>query len=273
MKSIYQMEQNKNILDSLAPSLDDIFKRHLTFMHGAYPDDSFLNGFQGLLLGSFQQLSTIEKLFVLESGMNLILAEDVFFFFENLMNAWNVTKRSCQEINSDKTKNTIYLIQIVENYCNVFRIAKMSGWHFALFCKKHKIYLNDKEVREQGESVFEEELYNVIKDIDADEEFTFSKEFNLVHKQAWMNGYFTGFTTSEEGKEIKDHLLISSGFVRETGLSGRAKLLKILEDMKNQEKKVEPASDSLEIEDDTSYDELEDAFEGEEDLYDDWLNS
>ena len=43
--------------------------------------------------------------------------------------------------------------------------------------------------------------------------------------------------------------------------------------MKNQEKKVEPASDSLEIEDDTSYDELEDAFEGEEDLYDDWLNS
>ena len=154
------MERNKKILDSLAPSLDDIFKRHLTFMHGAYPDDSFLNGFQGLLLGSFQQLSTIEKLFVLESGMNLILAEDVFNYGENLMNAWNVTKRSCQEINSDKTKNTIYLIQIVENYCNVFRIAKMSGWHLALFCKKHKIYLNDKEVREQGESVFEEELYN-----------------------------------------------------------------------------------------------------------------
>lgn len=248
MKSIYQMERNKKILDSLAPSLDDIFKRHLTFMHGAYPDDSFLNGFQGLLLGSFQQLSTIEKLFVLESGMNLILAEDVFNYGENLMNAWNVTKRSCQEINSDKTKNTIYLIQIVENYCNVFRIAKMSGWHLALFCKKHKIYLNDKEVREQGESVFEEELYNVIKDIDADEEFTFSKEFNLVHKQAWINGYLTGFVTSEEGQEIKNYLLVCSGIDPETGLNGREKLLKVLEEIKQKR-------------------------DGEEELYNEWLNS
>lgn len=242
------MERNKKILDSLAPSLDDIFKRHLTFMHGAYPDDSFLNGFQGLLLGSFQQLSTIEKLFVLESGMNLILAEDVFNYGENLMNAWNVTKRSCQEINSDKTKNTIYLIQIVENYCNVFRIAKMSGWHLALFCKKHKIYLNDKEVREQGESVFEEELYNVIKDIDADEEFTFSKEFNLVHKQAWINGYLTGFVTSEEGQEIKNYLLVCSGIDPETGLNGREKLLKVLEEIKQKR-------------------------DGEEELYNEWLNS
>lgn len=39
------MEQNKKILESLAPSLDEIFKSHLTFMHGAYPDDSFLHGF------------------------------------------------------------------------------------------------------------------------------------------------------------------------------------------------------------------------------------
>ena len=248
MKSIYQMEQNKNILESLAPSLDEIFKRHLTFMHGAYPDDSFLNGFQGLLLGSFQQLSTIEKLFVLDSGMNLILAEDVFNYGENLMNAWNVTKRSCQEINSDKTKNTIYLIQIVENYCNVFRIAKMSGWHLALFCKKHKIYLNDKEVREQGECVFEEELYNVIKDIDAGEEFTFSKEFNLVHKQAWINGYLTGFVTSEEGQEIKNYLLVCSGIDPETGLNGREKLLKVLEEIKQKR-------------------------DEEEELYNEWLNS
>ena len=242
------MEQNKNILESLAPSLNEIFKRHLTFMHGAYPDDAFLNGFQGLLLGSFQQLSTIEKLFVLESGMNLILAEDVFNYGENLMNAWDVTKRSCQEINSDKTKNTIYLIQIVENYCNVFRIAKMSGWHLALFCKKHKIYLNDKEVREQGESVFEEELYNVIKDIDADEEFTFSKEFNLVHKQAWINGYLTGFVTSEEGQEIKNYLLVCSGIDPETGLNGREKLLKVLEEIKQKR-------------------------DEEEELYNEWLNS
>lgn len=226
------MEQNKKILESLAPSLDEIFKSHLTFMHGAYPDDSFLHGFQGLLLGSFQQLSTIEKLFVLESGMNLILAEDVFNYGENLMNAWNVTKRSCQEINSDKTKNTIYLIQIVENYCNVYKIAKMKGWDLALFCKKHKIYLNEKEVRKQGESVFEEELYNVIKDIDADEEFTFSKEFNLVHKQAWINGYLTGFVTSEEGQEIKNYLLVCSGVDPETGLNGREKLLKVLEEIK-----------------------------------------
>lgn len=242
------MELIKKILESLAPSLDEIFKSHLTFMHGAYPDDSFLNGFQGLLLGSFQQLSTIEKLFVLESGMNLILAEDVFNYGENLMYAWKVTKRSCQEINSDKTKNTIYLIQIVENYCNVFRIAKMSGWHLALFCKKHKIYLNDKEVREQGESVFEEELYNVIKDIDADEEFTFSKEFNLVHKQAWINGYLTGFVTSEEGQEIKNYLLVCSGIDPETGLNGREKLLKVLEEIKQKR-------------------------DEEEELYNEWLNS
>ncbi len=242
------MEQNKNILESLAPSLNEIFKRHLTFMHGAYPDDAFLNGFQGLLLGSFQQLSTVEKLFVLESGMNLILAEDVFNYGENLMNAWNVTKRSCQEINSDKTKNTIYLIQIVENYCNVFRIAKMSGWHLALFCKKHKIYLNDKEVREQGESVFEEELCNVIKDIHADEEFSFSKEFNLVHKQAWINGYLTGFVTSEEGQEIMNYLLVCSGIDPETGLNGREKLLKVLEEIKQKR-------------------------DEEEELYNEWLNS
>lgn len=266
------MEQNKKILESLAPSLDEIFKRHLTFMHGAYPDDAFLNGFQGVLLGSFQQLSTVEKLYVLECGMNLILAEYAFNYDENLIDAWDTTRRICKEINNDKTKNTIYLIQIVENYCNVYKIAKMKGWDLVLFCKKHKIYLNEKEVREQGESVFEEELYNVIKDIDADEEFTFSKEFNLVHKQAWINGYLTGFVNSEEGQEIKDHLLISSGFVRETGLSGRVKLLKILEDMKNQ-KNIEPESDSLEIEDDSSYNELEDAFEGEIELYDDWLNS
>ena len=56
-------------------------------MHGAYPDDAFLNGFQGVLLGSFQQLSTIEKLFVLESGMNLILAEYAFNYDENLIDA------------------------------------------------------------------------------------------------------------------------------------------------------------------------------------------
>lgn len=248
MKSIYQMEQNKNILDSLAPSLDDIFKRHLTFMHGAYPDDSFLNGFQGLLLGSFQQLSTIEKLYVLESGMNLILAEYAFNYDENLMEVWDTTKRTCKEINSDKIKNTIYLIQIVENYCNVYKIARMSGWHLALFCKKHKIYLNDKEVREQGESVFEEELYNVIKDIDADEEFTFSKEFNLVYKQAWINGYLTGFVTSEEGLEIKNYLLVCSGIDPEIGLNGREKLLKVLEEIKQKR-------------------------DDEEELYNEWLNS
>ncbi len=242
------MEQNKNILESLAPSLNEIFKRHLTFMHGAYPDDAFLNGFQGVLLGSFQQLSTVEKLYVLECGMNLILAEYAFNYDENLIDAWDTTRRTCKEINNDKTKNTIYLIQIVENYCNVFRIAKMSGWHLALFCKKHKIYLNDKEVREQGESVFEEELYNVIKDIDADEEFTFSKEFNLVHKQAWINGYLTGFVTSEEGLEIKNYLLVCSGIDPETGLNGREKLLKVLEEIKQKR-------------------------DEEEELYNEWLNS
>lgn len=249
MKSIYQMEQNKNILESLASSLDDIFKRHLTFMHGAYPDDAFLNGFQGVLLGSFQQLSTVEKLYVLECGMNLILAEYAINYDENLIDAWDTTKRTCKEINSDKIKNTIYLIQIVENYCNVYKIARMSGWHLALFCKKHKIYLDDKEVIEHGESVFEEDLYNAVKEIDADEEFTFSKEFSLVHKQAWENGYLTGFVTSEEGQEIKDHLLISSGFVRETGLSGREKLLKLLEE--EQQKREEEESE----------------------LYNEWLNS
>lgn len=242
------MEQNKNILDSLAPSLDDIFKRHLTFMDGAYPDDSFLNGFQGLLLGSFQQLSTIEKLFVLESGMNLILAEYAFNYDENLIDAWDTTRRTCKEINNDKTKNTIYLIQIVENYCNVYKIAKMKGWNLALFCKKHKIYLNEKEVREQGESVFEEELYNVIKDIDADEEFTFSREFYLIHKQAWQNGYLTGFVTSEEGQEIKNYLLVCSGIDPETGLNGREKLLKVLEEIKQKR-------------------------DEEEELYNEWLNS
>jgi len=232
MKSIYQMEQNKNILESLAPSLDEIFKSHLTFMHGAYPDDTFFTGFQGILLGSFQQLSTIEKLFVLESGMNLILAEYAFNYDENLIEAWDATKRTCKEINSDKIKNTIYLIQIVENYCNVYKIARMSGWNLALFCKKHKICLDDKEVIEHGESVFEEDLYNAVKEIDADEEFTFSREFYLIHKQAWQNGYLTGFVTSEEGQEIKSYLLVCSGIDPETGLNGREKLLKVLEEIK-----------------------------------------
>ena len=243
------MEQNKKILESLAPSLDEIFKSHLTFMHGAYPDDTFFTGFQGVLLGSFQQLSTIEKLYVLECGMNLILAEYAFNYDENLMEAWDTTKRTCKEINSDKIKNTIYLIQIVENYCNVYKIARMSGWHLALFCKKHKIYLDDKEVIEHGESVFKEDLYNAVKEIDADEEFTFSREFYLIHKQAWQNGYLTGFVTSEEGKDIKDHLLLGGDYVRKTDLSDREKLLKLLEE--EQQKREEEESE----------------------LYNEWLNS
>ena len=224
------MEQKKDILESFAPSLDKIFKSNLTFMHGAYPDDFILNSFQGLLLGSFQELSTIEKLFVLENGMNLLLDEDVFNYDANLIEAWNETKCSCHEINSDKTINAIYLINITENFCNVFQIAKMRGYHLALLCKKHQIILNEKEVREQGECDFEENLYNAINEIDEDEEFTFSKEFYLVHKQAWINGYFTGFATSEEGQDIL--LQICSGIYSKTGLRGRQKLLKLLEDMK-----------------------------------------
>lgn len=224
------MKQKKDILESLAPSLDEIFNRHLTFMHGAYPDNYILNSFQGLLLGSFQQLSTIEKLFVLENGMNLLLDEDVFNYDPNLIEAWNETKRTCHDINSDKTKNTCYLINVIENFCNVFQIAKMRGYHLALLCKKHEIYLNEKEVREQGECDFEENLYNAINEIDEDEEFSFSKEFYLVHKQAWISGYFMGFATSEEGQAIL--LQICSGINPPKGLCGRQKLLKLLDDLK-----------------------------------------
>lgn len=232
------MEQNKNILENLAPSLEEIFKRNLTFMRGVCPDNFILNSFEGLSLGSFQQLSTIEKLLVLEIGMNLILDEDVFKYDPTLIKAWEETKPACSKIYSEKTKNTIYLINIIENYCNVFQIATMRGYHLALLCAEYKIHLSDKEIREHGESNFKEDLYNAINEIDKDEGFTFSKEFYLVHKQAWINGFFTGFKTSEEGKNHTDYLLLQNAckMKSEDELSGRQKLLNLLKELKNEDK-------------------------------------
>ncbi len=212
------MQESK--FEKIASSLDELFLNYINLGGLDWI------GFRGLLLGLYQSLSIIGKLSVLDSLLNL--EEDVFKRDSELIQAWDDV---CAH-SKDKPEERVikYLIEAIGNYSHAFKIARSRGWDLAELCAEHHIYLRDIEVKELGEQDFHANWYDARN---SDGVYDFSSQFSFVHKQAWVDGYYSGFVLNPKGK---DHELVigvaNSG--RKQKLKGYKELLAIIEEESKQ---------------------------------------